>query len=762
MGVAAPALVPVPPRPAIIGLVKGGTRPGRIVRFDPLHSDLTIETGPGTAALGRRIRIPAERVAYVAFRRGDRPPGRHGASALRVHVCGGETLEVVVDPDALRGPVGFWAAASNEDDPVGEYYFYAHGVLAKERCEPIGSFLVRQGSLTPNTLAAGIEQQASEQATTIGELLVARETVTHEQADAAADLQKRKKMRIGEILVEEGFATDKDIQAALGEQKRRRGKRLGEVLVDMGAITEVDLALALANKFDLDFVNLEELAIEPKAMREVPRNVVERFGVLPVQSDFDSLTVAIADPLCVDAVEAIRMFQPKRVIEVLATKSQLARVVARFLDGGPVGNNGIDDLVREAADDGSQELDDHDVSVDASDSAVIKLVNQVILDGYRRGASDIHIEPNGRRASTRIRFRIDGECVTYREVPPALRAPLVARLKIMARLDIAERRKPQDGKIRFRLQDKNIELRVATIPTVANNEDVVMRILANARPIPLAEMGLSRRNLTALKAAIAQPFGLVLCVGPTGSGKTTTLHSALAERNVEGTKIWTAEDPVEITQLGLRQVQVNAKIGFTFAAALRSFLRADPDVIMVGEMRDLETATMGIEASLTGHMVMSTLHTNSAPETVTRLVDMGLDPFSFSDALVAVLAQRLVRRLCRCRKAYDADPQEWKQLVERYGAATFETDRGSLAPMALYRASGCARCGGSGYKGRVAIHELLVSNEVLNAAIQRKAPADEIRQLAIAGGMRTLLQDGISKALGGETDVGQVLSICGR
>ncbi|HHH27418.1 MAG TPA: GspE/PulE family protein, partial [Polyangiaceae bacterium] len=575
--------------------------------------------------------------------------------------------------------------------------------------------------------------------------------------------QRRKKMRIGEILVEEGFATDKDIAAALAEQKKRRGKRLGEVLVDMGAITEVDLALALANKFDIEFIDLEEATLEVKAMREVPREVVERWGVLPIKSETDQLVVAISDPLCVEAIEAIRMHQPKRVVEVLATKSQLARVVKSFLERGEVRTQGgVDALLREAASDETTVVDDHETAVDASDSAVIKLVNQIIIDGYRRGASDIHIEPNGRRADMRIRFRIDGRCVVYRDVPPALRAPLVARLKIMARLDIAERRKPQDGKIRFRVQDKQIELRVATLPTVANNEDVVMRILANNKPLPLRDMGLSAKNLAALKEAIGRPYGLVLCVGPTGSGKTTTLHSALGQRNVEGTKIWTAEDPVEITQAGLRQVQVNPKIGFTFATALRSFLRADPDIIMVGEMRDVETATIGIEASLTGHLVMSTLHTNSAPETVTRLVDMGIDPFSFSDALLAVLAQRLVRRLCRCRETAKPDQAEWRSLVERYGEEAFVADFGSAEPRPLFRAVGCRRCQNTGYKGRLALHELLVNDGTIAAAIQRKAPADEVRQLAVQAGMRTLLQDGIAKVLAGDTDLAQVLGVCSR
>jgi type II secretory ATPase GspE/PulE/Tfp pilus assembly ATPase PilB-like protein len=364
-----------------------------------------------------------------------------------------------------------------------------------------------------------------------------------------------------------------------------------------------------------------------------------------------------------------------------------------------------------------------------------------------------------------VRFRIDGDCVVYQDIPAAYRMPLVARFKIMAQLDVTERRKPQDGKIRFRVGERQIELRVATIPTVNNNEDIVLRILAASKPLPLEQIGLGARNLAELRRIISKPHGLVLCVGPTGSGKTTTLHSALGAINTADMKIWTAEDPVEITQPGLRQVQVSPKINFTFAAAMRAFLRADPDVIMVGEMRDHETAATAIEASLTGHMVLSTLHTNSAPETVTRLIDMGLDPFSFSDALQGVIAQRLTRALCKqCREPHVATAAELDELRQTYGERGFSEllARQDDACPRLWAGKGCGACGNTGYKGRLGVHELLVADGALKRAIQRKAPVDEIRQLAIDGGMTTLLQDGIEKILLGNTDLKQVLAVCSR
>jgi type II secretory ATPase GspE/PulE/Tfp pilus assembly ATPase PilB-like protein len=755
------------PTPAVVTvtLLSGQSQVGEITRFAPRSSDVTL-----SVAGGGRATVPAERIAYLGFHKTKDAPATEARAAFKVHVTGGKTFIVDLVESGTPEAIGFYARPSEPQSPFRELFFYAHGVNVREVNAPLGEMLVKDGRVPALALQQGLEAQRSQPRTPIGEILVEQKKIDQDVLDQAASLQKRKGTRIGEVLIEEGLVAAEDVELALAEQRKRGGRRIGQILVDLKLVSESDLTQTLAKKFQLPFVDLDACEVDLDAVAEVSRDVIEKYRILPVASTSRVLMVAMGDPLTVDGIDLVRMQVKKQIAEVVAMPSQLDAYIARTLAkvASDTASARVGAILKHLSDESEQDGPQGGVAesgqLDESDSAIVKLANQIIYDAYRRGASDIHIEPNGKDRKTVIRFRIDGDCVAYQEIPSAYRMPLVARIKIMATLDIAERRKPQDGKIRIRVEDRQIELRVATIPTVNGNEDIVLRILAASEPIPLEKLGLSPRNFDALKSIINKPYGLVLCVGPTGSGKTTTLHSALGAINTVDMKIWTAEDPVEITQHGLRQVQMAPKIGLTFAVAMRAFLRADPDVIMVGEMRDQETAETGIEASLTGHLVFSTLHTNSAPETVTRLIDMELDPFSFADSLLGVLAQRLARALCKnCRQSQPASQSDLDELSKAYGPEAFRVllqSRGA-APL-TYRSSGCEACGQTGYRGRVALHELLVADDALKAAIQRKAPIGELRSLAQAGGMTTLLQDGVEKVLLGLTDLKQVLAVCSR
>jgi type II secretory ATPase GspE/PulE/Tfp pilus assembly ATPase PilB-like protein len=764
------------PSTVTVVAMDGRRRVGTLSKFAPTLPDIVIEEPAKDGDRARNAMLRAEALAYIGFHRGHDavPQVEQGLERYKLTVVGGAQMVVMVQASAISHPLGFVAYPVEKELPFRCLYVYRHGVISREKDAPLGAMLVSAGVLGKGQVDAGVAAQAAARAVPIGKILVEMKKVDKETLDEAAELQSRKRLRIGQVLVEAGLVNEADIEQALAEQKKRKGKRLGEMLVELGILRERDLAVTLAAKFDLPLINLDEVAINPEATALVGKEFILKYGVLPLDVDVKTLTVAIADPTSIDTLEALRVRVQRRVRDVMVTPTQLKDAVQRFAAQEAAAFSsqstvtailqGITaDNVRGA------EIEEEDSKEAGSpredEGGIIKLVNQIIIDAYRRGASDIHIEPNGKEAPTVVRFRVEGDCVLYQELPPIVRTALVSRVKIISKLDISEKRKPQDGKIRFKLADRQIELRVATIPSVNGNEDVVMRILAASKPLPLDRMGLSARNYENLKRAVAQPYGLVLCVGPTGSGKTTTLHSVLGHLNTVDTKIWTAEDPVEITQPGLRQVQVQAKIGFTFAAAMRAFLRADPDIIMVGEMRDQETASTAVEASLTGHLVLSTLHTNSAPETITRLLDMGLDPFSFGDALVAVLAQRLGRTLCPiCRVRETGTQAEYDEITSMYGRETFAEDFGIAYGdgFALARPRGCDNCSGSGYKGRIGIHELLVTDPEIKHAIADKAPVERIRSAALKAGMRTLLQDGIQKVIAGQTDMKQVLAVCAK
>jgi type II secretory ATPase GspE/PulE/Tfp pilus assembly ATPase PilB-like protein len=570
-------------------------------------------------------------------------------------------------------------------------------------------------------------------------------------------------------------------------QARKKAIDIEMVLTDEFQVKLPAIGAALAKFFGVPYEPFKPDRVKPMdLLKNLKREYVEANQWMPIDEAKEGLSVLCLDPERIRSSRiASNVFPKSKLIYKVTTQKEFKESVNQFYGQESADTGDIGDMLAGMGEDEVAEGGDgsavDEVSA-AADNELVKLVNKIIIDAYNQGVSDIHIEPYPGKAKTEIRFRRDGNLQPYIEVPASYRAALAARLKIMCDLDISEKRKPQDGKIKFKkFGPLDIELRVATIPTAGGVEDVVMRILAAGEPIPLEKMGFSAYNLEELQKAVSKPYGLFFVCGPTGSGKTTTLHSVLKYLNTPDTKIWTAEDPVEITQKGLRQVQVNKKAGLDFAAVMKAFLRADPDIIMVGEMRDKETTGTGIEASLTGHLVFATLHTNSAPESIIRLLDMGMDPFNFSDALLGILAQRLARRLCSCKEAYNPEGAEIKSFLQEYcdelqNTTTFKKDPKSAmenvyrgwvkqygndkGQLTFYKPVGCDKCGGSGWKGRCGLHELLIATDPLKKLIAEKARVSEMLAVALESGMRTLKQDGMEKCLSGTTGIKEVRSVC--
>ena len=708
---------------------------------------------------------------------------------------GGELQGVTIGHCQDELGLFLFAPLSDSDDAV-QRIFIPREVLAHfEIGARIGDLLVHDKLATTAQVDAAATEQQGLRSRRVGDILVYQQIVSAEQLMLAIEQQARMPMvRIGEALLALDLISPAQLEQALEMQKADRSVPLGELLVRKGVVTRQALQSALARKMGYPLVDVENFSIEPDAIRKLPFAVAKRLEVLPLMLRDGRLIVAMEDPTRRDALDEIEFISQLKVTPTLTKIGSLQFAIPEVyerLGGDAVSRSEFSlpalhaDFSLDKADQLMETLEregleqsqrDEGQPIEQSDNSLVRLINTMIIDASVQGVSDIHIETHPGTEKLKIRFRRDGVMKPYLELPNTYRNAMIARIKIMCDLDISERRKPQDGKINFaRFSPQHrLELRVATIPTNNGLEDVVMRLLSSSKPISLDKLGLSPYNLQNLKLAINRPYGMVLCVGPTGSGKTTTLHSALSQINTPDRKIWTAEDPIEITQAGLRQVQMNPRIEWTFAKALRAFLRADPDVIMVGEIRDEETAEIAVEASLTGHMVMSTLHTNSAAETVTRLLDMGMDPFNFADSLLAVLAQRLVRRLCpQCRVSSplpEAEQDEWlddylhvfnpeqrptrasvlSDWLGNYG------DSGNSGRLMKFHSPGCEACEQSGFKGRAGLHELLMMSKTLRRQIQTGARAEELLHTALHEGMRSLRQDGITKVLQGVTTMSEV------
>src|SRR5438874_3232640 len=562
--------------------------------------------------------------------------------------------------------------------------------------------------------------------------------------------------RLGDLLVADGLLGQEQLQKPLVEQKGSTEK-LGSILIRLGFINEEQLIGFLSRQYGVPSITLSQLEIDLEVLKLVPAAIAKKYEVLPVRRMGNSLALAMADPTNVFALDDISFMTNLQVLPLVASQTSIKKAIDRNYESKTEAISSVlsdmqTDLANvEVVDEGEEgaKVDVFELKESADEAPVVKLVNMVLVDAIQKGASDIHFEPYEK--IFRIRFRMDGVLHELLSPPKRLESAILSRLKIMSNLDIAERRLPQDGRIKLRYNTREIDFRVSTLPTIFG-EKAVLRILdKDALQLDLTKLGFDPWSHEKFSSVIHQPYGMVLITGPTGSGKTTTLYSAIHTVNSPDVNIMTAEDPVEYNLKGVNQVQINDEIGRTFAAALRSFLRQDPDVILVGETRDLETAQIGIRAALTGHLVLTTLHTNDCPSTVARLLDMGIPPFLVSSSLTLILAQRLGRKVCKdCKQPYDAD----EETLVPYG----HVPQG-LGKISFYKGKGCATCNFTGMKGRVAIYEVMPINQDIRDLIIRNAPAVEIGEAAQRQGMRTLRQNALQKVIDGGMTIEEVLRV---
>jgi len=628
-------------------------------------------------------------------------------------------------------------------------------MMAEKRYKKLGEVLLAQGLITEEQLLIAL-RECRRNGMSLGATLVQFKFITNEDLTAVLgeQIHLQQKKRIGEILIEQGFITNEQLEKGLDEQKISK-MLLGKCLVKLGFITEAKLVDVLSAQLDIQHVVLQQFNFSPTLLRIIPEEMARKYKVIPLFERNGVLTVAMVDPTNLRIIDHLKFKAGREIDPVLATEKSIMTAIEKNY---ATSLEEMSQLLSSAAAQQSNQADlevikaqeESDALTDEEGAQVVKLVNLLVNQAISSGASDIHLEPL--ETYTRLRYRIDGDLVEQNPIPMQMRAQITSRLKIMSGMDIAEKRKPQDGRFRIRHEGREIDLRVSSFPVMTRlrgvNEKIVMRILdPQSMNITIDMLGFLPKTKEAFEATIEKPDGILLVTGPTGSGKSSTLYAALKKINDVSVNIVTMEDPVEFNLDGIAQGQINPLAGFTFAAGMRSILRQDPDIVMIGEMRDAETCQMAIQAALTGHLVFSTLHTNDAPSAYTRLLDMGLEPFLITSSVIGILAQRLVRRLCaKCKEQYDPDPA----LLQRVG----------LRPgLKFYANKGCRVCNNTGFKGRVGVYEFLVPDENINNMVIQRQPSEQIKNYALKkGNFDSLRRDGLKKVLEGTTTIEQILS----
>jgi len=769
-----------------INLMDGKMLTGRLLGFSPIMNKLHfIEDSDG----GTSRKLDTHDIVYIGMQCMDGMPLHHPSMLsdlddLKISTVNLETFDVYAAP-AVSNATGFYAYPKDDSLAFGRLpferiFFYQHGIRHQEKPERLGDLLIDQEMLDGEDIRKALDFQLSSmpslgevlkeqgkvsdaeldgalktqqlQRMRLGDQLIHREIVSeydvyvalqaqsksvdaslgqilmetgkveHAQLDAALDIQGRRKMRLGEILLEAGLINENDLKNALDEQKAH-GLRLGEILLSTEVITEDQLLEVLAKKFRLPTVDLDEYDINPAASALIERAVVEKYGILPIDTDAHSLTIALSDPMGLEAYDTVRFKTGKKVHEVMAKASQLQMKIGQFLKEDIADEELSCEFLHQEEDEDDEPLSAQEMTQSAEDAPIVRLVNRIIRNGLSKKASDIHILPQAKKIT--LAYRLNGQLLSENALEKNLHKQIATRIKILCDMDIAEQRLPQDGRLQLRDGNKLYEFRVSCIPNTFG-ESLVLRVLNKDAAVDLEKLGLRKHDLAQLSVMVRKPYGLLLVTGPTGSGKSTTLFSVLKSISHLPAHILTIEDPVESEIPGANQIQVNHKIGMTFARILRNALRHDPDIIMIGEMRDAETAEIGIEAALTGHLMFSTLHTNSAADTIIRLNDLAVPNYLIAPSLLGVISQNLLKMLCPdCKQLAPADDEVFAII----------NDLGYARPERLYIAAGCKKCNQTGYTGRVMLYEFLAVNDAIRQAIHDGKSSHALQEIAIANGM---------------------------